>query len=137
MPGFLAECLPPESRPFVEAAVRLRAQGLEVIEFVVIDATRVGPLTPEQRDWVARLLRSPVGPRARVVAGPRTPIGGRQRVRRSFTLLEVGAAGDLQVRAFPEPGFTETIDRALLPAGIRVDDVELLRDDLAAPTNRR
>jgi hypothetical protein len=35
VPGFLAECLPPESRPFVEAAARLRAQGLEVIEFTV------------------------------------------------------------------------------------------------------
>ena len=35
VPGILAECLPPESRPFAESAARLRAQGLEVVEFAV------------------------------------------------------------------------------------------------------
>ncbi len=35
VPGLFAECLPPESRPFVGAAARLRAQGVEVIEFTV------------------------------------------------------------------------------------------------------
>jgi hypothetical protein len=41
VPGLLAECLPPESRPFAGAAARLREQGVDVIEFTVGGRTNV------------------------------------------------------------------------------------------------
>ena len=43
--------------------------AVEAVLVVVLDATRVGPLSPAQRSWLADLLRSAPAARARIVAG--------------------------------------------------------------------
>lgn len=65
VPGLLAECLPPKSRPFAEAAARLRDQGVDVIEFTVGGRTNV----EQNAGRLAQQLEAvPAGPPLIVVA---------------------------------------------------------------------
>jgi hypothetical protein len=57
------------------------------VVFVVLDATRVGPLSPEQRSWLQDLLRSAPVSRARIVAG-HLPIHAFTHGRETETLAD-------------------------------------------------
>ena len=162
------------------------------VRFAILDATTVGPLGADQRDWLSAVLDVPeAGPRVRVVAahlpihafaqgrekeiladapleallgerevdlflsghhhafypgysggvryvsqgalgsGPRRLIGETKRSARSFTIIEIGPGGSIEVKAFSGPDFTSTIAFQSLPDGIRYGKSVLVREDLA------
>lgn len=78
---------------------------------------------PGHKDGIDLVSQSCLG------AGPRRPIGSRDKSPRSFTLIELTADNTL-ITAFRAPGFHEPINWTALPADIRSSAARLVRADL-------
>jgi 3',5'-cyclic AMP phosphodiesterase CpdA len=64
-------------------------------------------------------------------SGPRKLIGDSRRSAQSFTMVEIGEAGDFDVYALEAPDFTRRVDESRLPAAVVTPLATLQRLDLA------